>query len=152
MKAKIAPMSYQPKLFAERLLISRRDLSLDQKELGRRANVSNTYISDLERGRVTNPGIEVLDALASALGVSIRYLIGISDDPSASYEDESSALTEDHIAYKVHQPATRNQIKRLIDIFLQLPRREQDLLVAMAQTMADADDPHIIGGTEEDDT
>lgn len=145
-------MNYQPKLFAERLLISRRDLSLDQKELGRRANVSNTYISDLERGRVTNPGIEVIDALASALGVSIRYLIGLSEDPSADDDGAAPSSREDHLIYKIHQPATRNQIKRLVDVFLQLPRREQDLLVAMAQTMADADDPHIIGGAKEDET
>jgi transcriptional regulator with XRE-family HTH domain len=144
---KITGMRYDPKLFAERLLICRRDLSLDQKELGRRANVSNTYISDLERGRVTNPGIEVLDSLATALGVSIKYLIGISNDPYG----QDQLPSDDHLTYEIHQPSTRNLVQRLVDIFLELPRRDQDLLIAMAQTMADADRTHIIGGKAEDD-
>lgn len=140
-------MNYDSAIFAQRLLISRRDLSLDQKELGRRANVSNTYISDLERGRVTNPGIEVVSGLANALGVSIEYLLGLSDDPDGSSVDGELGLHigDETVVYEIEQPALRTMTKRLVDLFLQLPSRDQQVLVSMAETMANIDQPRIIG-------
>jgi len=143
-------MSYDPKVFSDRLLISRRDMNLGQKELGRRANVSNTYISDLERGRITNPGIEVIASLANALDVSIEYLIGLSDDPTGGEQsgERSLHLGDDYLAYEIHQEPLRKLTRQLIDIFLSLPPRDQALLVSMAQTVAEADQPRIIGSTE----
>ena len=47
------------KILATRLLLSRRDLGLDQLELASRSGVSNSYISDLKRGRARNVGVDV---------------------------------------------------------------------------------------------
>ena len=72
---------FKAKELADRLLLSRRDLHWDQEELSRRSGVSRGYISEIERLRKTNIGVEVVFALAEALGVTVPYLLGISDDP-----------------------------------------------------------------------
>lgn len=74
---------FDPKRLAERLLLERRRIDIDQIELGRRASVSGGYISDIERGKVTNIGVEKLFAIASGLGVSPWYLLGQTEDPLA---------------------------------------------------------------------
>lgn len=81
---------YDEKLLSQRLLLSRRDLGLDQKELGRRAGVSNTYISDIERGRLTNIGIEVINALAKVLGIAPGYLAGWEENPLQGVIEETT--------------------------------------------------------------
>ena len=48
----------------------RREKNLSQEELAHAANVHQTYVSDLERGK-RNPSILVLDRLAGALGVDL---------------------------------------------------------------------------------
>lgn len=137
---------HNPSSFAERLLLARRHSGLDQKELGRRANVSNTYISDLERGRVTNPGIEVIYALAEALGIPVIDLLGIEVDAPEVDEDNLPAyLSSTHVLHRIDHPYTRNMAKRFLEIFLALTQRDQELLLRMAETMATSSQPRIIG-------
>jgi transcriptional regulator with XRE-family HTH domain len=51
----------------------RRELELTQEELGERANVHQTYLSQVEGGR-RNPSVVVLDRIAKALKVDIAEL------------------------------------------------------------------------------
>lgn len=60
----------------------RERLNLSQGLLGERAGVDPSYISLLENGKRDNPGVESLQRLARALGTSVAYLIGETDDPS----------------------------------------------------------------------
>ncbi len=46
------------------------------KDLARLAGVSPSYISQLEHGRQEHPSLEVLNALASGLGVTLSELLG----------------------------------------------------------------------------
>lgn len=85
---------------AQRLLLSRRDLNWNQEEVADKSNVSRTYISDIERGRISNVGLEVIGALAQALGVSPGYLAGWEENPLAGIsedkeEEETLQLTEE---------------------------------------------------------
>lgn len=50
-----------------------RDLSNDSK-------VSIAYLSDLERGALTNPTLDTLRAIAKALNVSINDLLGVDEE------------------------------------------------------------------------
>jgi transcriptional regulator with XRE-family HTH domain len=52
----------------------RRAAGLSQRDLAERTNVSNAYLSQVERGR-HEPSLRVLAALASALGVSLKTLL-----------------------------------------------------------------------------
>lgn len=136
--------NYDSKQMAQRLLLSRRDFGWNQDELSEKSGVSRGYISNIERGYTANVGIEVVFSLANALGVSVEYLLGITDDPlgglpAADEEDESIIRAE------ITQPTTRLLAQRLIDLFVTMPRRDQDLLLSFAQAMAAADQPRIIG-------
>jgi transcriptional regulator with XRE-family HTH domain len=51
----------------------RRDRGLSQEELGARARVHQTYLSQVESAK-RNPSIDVIERLAAALGVDISVL------------------------------------------------------------------------------
>lgn len=58
----------------EKIKLSREKRKITQKELAKKAGISNTYLSDIERMR-TNPSIKVLEQLADALEVEIRSFL-----------------------------------------------------------------------------
>jgi transcriptional regulator with XRE-family HTH domain len=49
---------------------TRLDQGLSQRELASRAELSRSYVCDIERGRGVHPSVETLDKLAAALGFS----------------------------------------------------------------------------------
>ncbi|SDF84232.1 helix-turn-helix domain-containing protein [Thalassobaculum litoreum] len=51
-------------------------LSLD--EVARRAGCSKTHVWELEQGRAVNPTLSTALSIATALGVSLDYLVGIT--------------------------------------------------------------------------
>ena len=62
-----------------RLLLLRRESGLRQEDLAESSGVSQSYIANIERGKVTNVGIEYIFALARALDVRVEHLLGLSD-------------------------------------------------------------------------
>lgn len=44
------------------------------------SGISIAYLSDLERGKLVNPTLDTLTALAAALSVSLNDLLGLSDN------------------------------------------------------------------------
>jgi transcriptional regulator with XRE-family HTH domain len=59
--------------FGKAIRRRRRELDLSQEELAERAELHQTYISDVERGG-RNPSLENVEKLANALGISIARL------------------------------------------------------------------------------
>jgi len=71
---------------------------LSLRELAARTNVSNPYLSQIERG-LHEPSVRVLKAIASALNLSAESLLrqaGLLEDEAAV--DDSSPTTEKAIA------------------------------------------------------
>lgn len=64
--------------FARNLRLLRQAKGLSQEELAHRADVDRTYVSSLERS-VYSPSIEVLDRLATVLGVEPADLLKKTD-------------------------------------------------------------------------
>src|SRR3990167_2006578 len=62
-----------------RLMLLRRESGLRQEDLADISGVSQSYIANIERGRVTNVGIEYVFALARALAVGVQYPLGLSE-------------------------------------------------------------------------
>jgi transcriptional regulator with XRE-family HTH domain len=84
--------------FAENLARCRRQADLSQEELGVRASLHRTEISQLERGlRVAR--IDTLVKLASALGISPAVLLGIDwiagETICGSFDVRQQLLSED---------------------------------------------------------
>lgn len=65
-------------LFGERLLQARKDKKVSQDELAKKLGVHGPIIGRYERGEV-KPSIDVATKIADALGVSLDYLTGLSD-------------------------------------------------------------------------
>ncbi len=53
---------------------ARRDRGLSQEELAHRADMHQTYLSGVERGR-RNPSVTVLQRIVSALGLDIEDVV-----------------------------------------------------------------------------
>ena len=66
-------------IFAKRLKEVRKMRKLPQFELGRRIGFGYTYISNLETGH-SAPDLDTLVKLARTLDISIRYLLGDTDE------------------------------------------------------------------------
>ncbi len=60
----------------ERIRRRRKAIGLTAKDLARVADVSPSYVSQLEHGKQDQPSLEVLSALAAALGMPTSELLG----------------------------------------------------------------------------
>lgn len=69
-----------PSQFGDRLRRWRSGRGVTLREVSEASGVSIAYLSDLERGKLANPTLDTLTALASALGVPLNELLGIETD------------------------------------------------------------------------
>ncbi len=78
----------------------RRLAELSQRELAKVADVSDAYVSQLERG-LHEPTVKVLQALAEALDVNARTMMRhagwfeAGDDPTPDTVDTTAAIRDD---------------------------------------------------------
>lgn len=63
-----------PHVLGRNVREARRRLGISQEELGFRADMKRSYVSDLERG-TRNPTVKAIDRLATALNVSPSSLL-----------------------------------------------------------------------------
>jgi transcriptional regulator with XRE-family HTH domain len=129
-------------LRGDRILIERRTLDMNQEVLAAKIGVDRSYISRMERDGDVNVGIKTLAALADALGVSVPYLLGLSDDPLGVENPRS--LSESHVVYEVDNATQRQRAQRILDCFLKLTPRDQDTVQSLADTLYNTQ-PRIIG-------
>lgn len=123
----------------KRLLLSRRDLGWNQDDLAEKSGISRGYISNIERGRITNVGVEVVFALAEALEVTPAYLLGLVDDPLANVQE--SALRESGPGHHL-DPLD----EELLEIVQQFDRDQKRTFLEFARTILRPNKPRIIGG------
>lgn len=128
------------KFLPHRLLLSRRDLHLNQDELAKLSGVSRGHISNIERGHVSNVGIEAIVALAKALNVSVLYLLGLSDYALAGIRDD-----EEEDLPPPRRSAPDPLAEELLTVYQQLPNDKRSILLNMAKVLRAADEPRIIG-------
>lgn len=75
-----------------RIARRRKELGLKQSELSERANISNTYMSSIERA-VSIPSTEVVMRLAIALETTPdEFLVGSAHFPAEKWKDISEKL------------------------------------------------------------
>lgn len=89
----------------------RRIADLSQRELARLADLSDAYLSQLERG-LHEPSVRVLNGLAQALNVPTEKLLaylGRHDDSAAARSPESAIATDDRL--------TDTQKQSLLDLY-----------------------------------
>ena len=147
---------YDSKVLASRVLLSRRDLDWDQKQLSEQSGVSRPYISQIERARKTNISVDVLFALADALGVTVQDLMGLTDDTLG--EGSERVLREqsgDYVVFEVESGEERRVMQQLVDEYSALSPRSQRLAIEYLRMMRQVEEeerereqrpPRIIGG------
>ena len=72
----------------------RENANLSQKYVAITLGVSAPSVANWERGK-TNPTHENLVRLAELFGVSVDYLLGLSDEPNAPAPEVARPLTDD---------------------------------------------------------
>lgn len=148
-----ASIAETEKSLAYRLALTRKDFGWNQIELEMKSGISRGYISKLESGTKKNPTIHVIKSLAKALGVSTKYLMGEVDDPLEGIADDADTeLLSPQSEQTVISSTTNQLVRRFVALFAKLSERDQSILLRMAETMAGADQPHIVGEEREDDS
>jgi transcriptional regulator with XRE-family HTH domain len=87
---------------------------LSMRELAKRANISNPYLSQIERG-LHEPSVRVLTSIASALELSAEALLrsaGLLGDP-----DAGSSTTTTEMAIRVDARLTDEQRQALLTVY-----------------------------------
>lgn len=79
--------------FGRRLRGWREEQGLTLRHVSEASGISIAYLSDLERGKLINPTLDTLTALARALGVSLNKLLGL--EPTEAVDDRYPAALEE---------------------------------------------------------
>lgn len=112
-----------------RLMLLRKESGLRQEDLAEISGVSQSYIANIERGRVTNVGIEYIMALAQALDVRPAYLLGLSD--VVVEEEEVLELREARPAYQEIDPT----MKELLEAIEKMTPGQRQQLAGIARLL-----------------
>lgn len=136
-------------LRGDRVLLERRRLNMNQNFLATQIGVDQTYISRIERDQDVNVGIKTIEALADALGVSVGYLLGVSDSPLG--ESDAKVMREmagEYVTVDVDSDDERRLIRTLISEFNTLPRRAQVAAIEIIRTLrrveSESDETHLV--------
>ncbi len=143
---------FDARVLGNRVLLGRRDLQLDQEELARESGVSRSRISEIERGKATNVGVDAIYGLARALDVTVAYLLGLTDDSLGEDPDKvQKEISGDYITVEIENKDQRRLLQAAIDAFLVLPPRDQRRAVQFLRMMQQVEEeerndnpPHII--------
>ena len=124
------PWKAQLEVLGALLRAQRRAAELSLRELSERTNVSNAYLSQLERG-LHEPSLGVLTAIASALGVPLGSLLtragmldGDDDDGEANVRETEAAILRDP---ELSEP----QRLALLSVYRSFVRGEAPALIAL---------------------
>jgi transcriptional regulator with XRE-family HTH domain len=91
------PWKQQVEAFGQFIHSQRKLARLSLRELAARTEVSNAYLSQLERG-LHAPSVRVLKSLADAFNMSAESLLGqagLLDEPSSEGLDTEAAISAD---------------------------------------------------------
>lgn len=126
-----------------RLLLLRRESGMRQEDLAKASGISQAYIAKIERGRVTNVGIEYIFALAQALDVRVEYLLGLSDVVVDETEDDIDEISEGRAVYVVHDVEEHRMVQELFQMFQSLKPADRHFALGMMRRIAGG--PRVIG-------
>jgi transcriptional regulator with XRE-family HTH domain len=107
------PWKQQVEAFGEFIHTQRKLAKLSLRELAARTDVSNAYLSQLERGRHA-PSIRVLKSLADAFNVSAETMLAQAGLLEDDENDDGSGVEE---AIKADSKLTRDQKDALLAVY-----------------------------------
>ena len=118
-------------MLGDRVRALRQQLGFTQEELARYADVNQSYLSQIENGRIKSPGSDILTRLAHRLRTTPNFLLGIPSDQTST-------------------PRTELEWQ-LLDDFRKFSEEEQRTILGMVQFLERNQhrrNPRIIGDDE----
>jgi transcriptional regulator with XRE-family HTH domain len=120
-------------LIGQRLRELRESKNLSQGDIERQTGLLRCYVSRVENGH-TVPAVETLEKFARALAVPIHLI----------FHDDKSPITKLHLQQTVDgdsslwgaKPKERRELRLFAKALARMDRRERNLLMKMAATMA----------------
>lgn len=110
-------------MLSERLKSLRKSKKLTQKQLAEKINVTHVSISGYESGN-RSPDTDTLQRLADFFGVSTDYILGRTDNPTLTPEEQDEAEfqafannPELNVFYKELPESEEEAVKRLRDFW-----------------------------------
>ncbi len=103
-----------------------------QGVLGEKSGVDPSYISLLENGKRSNPGVDAVQRLASALGTTVAYLVGEINDPRPISQFTQA---KEHPVFARVKSLAESKGLSYADILTQIKTTEADI------ALIDPDDP-----------
>lgn len=100
---------------ADRIRAARRAAQLSQAELAESLNIASSAVAQWESVNGTTPRIEKFPALASAMGVSVDWLLTGRGDKRRprQYDEAAPAITPDSFARDIDEELLLKQFRRL---------------------------------------
>ena len=113
----------------DRIKELREGAELSQKDLGKYAAISQSTLSNLERGEIAPKTVDILVRLANYFHVSTDYLLGVTDDPRSTADllalSPHMAMPELLEVAQLLHPLTPDQRRRFLDALHTLAGLEQ---------------------------
>ena len=127
-------------------MIERRRLGMKQDVLAKLANVHRSYISQIENDADVKVSVDVVAALAEALGVTIPYLLGLTDNPLGLTDERSSSDLDDQIVITVEDPRDRALIQEIVELLARSSHEDRAYIAELVRRLIKPMRPRIIGG------
>lgn len=97
----------------EKIRNGRKTAGLTLDELARRANLSKSYLWELENRDSPSPSAEKLQSIADVLSLEVTFLIDDSiDEPGESHKDKQFFRN-----YSKLEPEDKERLRRILDAF-----------------------------------
>ena len=116
----------------ENIKLFRKLRGLTQERLSKKANLSRSYLADVERDRY-NPSVDTLQAIARALSVGVNDLLGPSIEASSSVQSIKDA-SENTYDYKKDQ-SIPPAVKDLLDKLSSYLPEEQERIIKLINSL-----------------
>ena len=122
---------------SEVLINYRNKMGISQRELSRRCNLSNSYISFIENemnpktGKPITPTMEKYKKLANGMDMTVQELWNmLDDDVVVSFGEPSTAYNflseEEHDLINAYRAADNHARKYAMDILIRNPRKKEE--------------------------
>lgn len=109
-------MSAGTDILAERLKIRMQSCGLNPYSTARKAGLGASYVRDIIRGKVKDPGVDRLRRLAEALDMSLADLAGSEIEEAAALQPSSRAATLPLVTLKIEATVPIDVARQILDL------------------------------------
>lgn len=119
----------------DRIHLARRQRDINQAVLARSAGISPTYLSEIERGKTGGVSVDIVVSLANVLGVSVPYLLGLSDAQNTADDGAPTEASSARLVFEIRDDSLRAAVIEIVDTLRNMTPAQRRLFVEMVLKM-----------------